>query len=110
MAIKTAMIQTPAARGTDPESSHLAAEKMARTGKRAKQIECVAEAVRLYPALTAAELAQMCGADYGMDRYAFSRRLADAATAGLVLKAEQRRCSVTCNTSLTWMPPQQEAA
>lgn len=45
-------VHTPAARRTDPESSHAAAGHITRTGKRGAQQDQAAADVRQYPAHT----------------------------------------------------------
>lgn len=92
-------IATPAARATDPVSSHLAAEEMTRSGKRAYQAERVLDLVRKHPHHTSLELAQ-----YGtLDRYQLARRLPDLVALGLVERSrEPRLCAVGKRPAHTW--------
>lgn len=52
------IIQTPAARTTDPETSHEAAEGITKTGVRSEQQIAVVRLVEWYPGGTAGELAR----------------------------------------------------
>lgn len=91
-------IQTPIARRTDPESSHLAAEHVTRSGARAHQQAQAIAAVRAYPGMTSFELAMRTD----LDRYMLARRLPEVVCAGLVRKGDSKRCSVTGRLALTW--------
>ena len=93
-------IQTPIARRTDPESSHLAAEHVTRSGARAHQQAQAVAAVRAYPGCTSFELATRTD----LDRYMLARRLPDAETAGAIRRGEQRVCQVSNRRALTWYP------
>ena len=93
-------VETPAARRTDPATSHAAAAEVTRTGVRGHQQRQVAAAVREWPGRTAAELAKLAS----MDRYAVSRRLPECVTAGGVLRGEARRCEVNGRDAQTWWP------
>src|SRR5690606_10155379 len=93
-------IQTPIARRTDPESSHLAAEHVTRSGARAHQQAQAVAAVRAYPGCTSFELATRTD----LDRYMLARRLPECVTAGAVRKGPAKRCSVTGRQALTWEP------
>jgi hypothetical protein len=93
-------VATPAARRTDPESSHQAAEIHALSGKRAHQQDQAAAAVRQFPGLTSLELAGMTG----LDRYMLARRLPECETAGRVRRGPMRHCAVTGRLAMEWMP------
>lgn len=93
-------VETPAARRTDPESSHLAAEHVTRSGKRGLQQAQATAAVRSFPGCTSFELALKTD----IDRYTLARRLPECVTAGTVRKGEQRTCSITGRQALTWWP------
>lgn len=99
-------IETPAARRSDPESSHRAAEEVTASGRRAAQLAQVIAAVRKHPGRTSMELARLTG----LDRYLLARRLPEAATAGAVAKGQQRVCSVSDRLALTWLPVMAVAA
>ena len=96
----TPIIATPAARATDPESSHLAAEEITASGKRQEQIGLAITAVRDHPGNTSMELSELTG----LDRYMLARRLPDAETAGAIRRGEQRVCQVSNRRALTWYP------
>lgn len=91
---------TPAARATDPESSHLAAEGVTANGQRGAQQQAVLAAVRRWPGLTSAELAQRMG----VSRYVPGRRLSELETAQKVRKGEIRRCAIGNRSAVTWWP------
>ncbi|QUX98180.1 MarR family transcriptional regulator [Marinomonas sp. CT5] len=75
-------IQTPAAKAGDPETSHLAAEAVTKSGVRQKQIERVVAMVQETNGLTSRELASK----HGEDRYMVGRRMSEAETAQEVEK------------------------
>lgn len=91
---------TPAARNTDPETSHLAAEENTRSGRRAVQQHAVLAAVMAQPGLTSRELAQAAG----MDRYVVARRLPELEAAKIVRKGGARECRVSKRRAVTWWP------
>lgn len=98
-------VRTPAARSTDPETSHEAAAAITESGERAKQQDRAAAAVRKHPGLTSAELAQAIG----MNRYALARRLPEVETAKEVVKGAARTCEVSRRKAVTWWPVVQQA-
>jgi hypothetical protein len=93
-------IETPAARATDPESSHLAAEQITRSGRRGQQLALTIASVRSFPGYTSQELAEKTG----HDRYMLARRLPEAVIAGAVKKGIIAECSVTRRKALLWWP------
>ncbi len=93
-------IRTPAARNTDPASSHAAAERITRSGKRASQQDQVRACVLAYPGSTSAELAHLAG----LDRYMVARRLPECAVAGSVARGPLRACDVSERLACTWWP------
>lgn len=90
----------PIARETDPETSHLAAEEVTTSGRRAVQQHAVLAAVMAQPGLTSRELAQAAG----MDRYVVARRLPELEAAKRVRKGEARECRVSKRQAVTWWP------
>ena len=88
----------PAARRSDPESSHQASDAITRSGQRGQQIGMAIDAVRMHPGSTSYELALATD----IDRYVMARRLPDALKVGAVVKGEQRTCDVTGHLALTW--------
>lgn len=93
-------VETPAARASDPITSHLAAEEVTASGKRSQQQAQAVAAVRAWPGCTSFELAMKSD----LDRYALARRLPEVVLAGLVRKGEPKRCDVTGRLALTWWP------
>jgi len=93
-------VETPAARNSDPVTSHLAAEEITASGKRAHQQHQAVAAVRANPGCTSFELALKCD----LDRYMLARRLPEVVLAGLVRKGEPKHCSVTGRLALSWWP------
>ena len=71
----------PAARRTDPASSHDAAERVRKTGAASRQRERVIDLVYMHPGKTSKELAELC---QDLDRYQIARRLPEAEKAGEV--------------------------
>ena len=93
-------VETPAARSTDPDTSHEAAEVHTASGKRAQQQAMTAAAVRAFPGCTMQELSEKTG----IDRYLLGRRISECETAGLVRRATKRTCEVTGRTAEPWWP------
>jgi len=93
-------IQTPAARNSDPETSHLAAEEITKSGKRKAQQQKVLNAVKKFPNRTSAEIANRSK----LDRYAVARRLPELATAGLVKRGNARQCRINHRQAIVWSP------
>lgn len=93
-------VETPAARVTDPITSHLAAEDVTRSGKRVHQQRQAVAAVRAKPGMTSFELSLACG----LDRYMLGRRLPEAEKGGAVSKGDARACKITGRLAVTWWP------
>jgi hypothetical protein len=94
------IIETPAARRTDPFSSHEASALHTASGARQCHIAVVTEAVRKHPGLTSAELATIVR----LERHEVARRLPEAQTAGTVTKGRPRRCTQSQKRVTTWWP------
>jgi len=92
-------IRTPAARATDPGTSHAAAEAITKTGVRAHQQRQVLAALREWPGCTSAELAS----NAGMDRYAVARRLPELCPT-FAFRGGSRACAVSGRPAVTWWP------
>lgn len=95
------------ARRDDPDTSHMAAERSTRSGKRQAGIRRIVAAVREHPGATSAELAKIVG----MDRVEAGRRCPDAREQDLIhnptdARGEpiKRRCSVAGTPAITWLP------
>lgn len=99
-AIPMRRVETPAARATDPSTSHKAAEEHTRSGKRGYQQAQAAAAVRAFPGCSSFELALKTD----IDRYVLARRLPECETAGVVARGATKICSVTGKTVLSWWP------
>lgn len=77
-------VETPAARATDPETSHEAAEEITASGDRGSQQRAVLALVRWFPGSTAGELATYCAPgdealskDEGKRYYQIQRRASE---------------------------------
>lgn len=90
---------TPRARRNDPETSHLAAERIKASGALGKQQQAVLAAVRNWPGCTAVEIAQRAQ----IDRYAVSRRLPELSPVH-VRRGPPKICSVKGTPQTTWRP------
>lgn len=95
-------IQTPAARRHDPETSHLAAAEVTRSGKRQTHIRMLAELLEVYAGHTSAELAFMVADKHPeLNRHEVARRLADGK--GVVfIQGPKKMCSATHRMCMTW--------
>lgn len=95
-------VRTPAARATDPVTSHMAAENLTQSGVRCKQQAEVLSAIWCNEGCTAHELAKRTGLDY----YKIMRRGAELRLAGVVKenRFDKRRCTVSGRMALTWWP------
>lgn len=100
-------VETPAARRTDPESSHLAAEHITANKVRAAQQQDAYAAVRAFPGKTSAELAELTG----QDRHQLAKRLPECRTAGMVRNPKDdegnrilRACTTSGRPAMTWEP------
>ncbi|XRD81794.1 MarR family transcriptional regulator [Dyella halodurans] len=91
-------IETPAARATDPDTSHEAANEVTATGLRAEQQARTLAAVRAFPGRTMQELSELTG----LDRYMLGRRISECETSGVVFRGLKRRCSVTGRMAEPW--------
>ena len=91
----------PRSRATDPATSDQAEAEHKATGRMGKNLRVVCDAVGSSPGCTATELWRRFGV---LGRHEWSRRLADAANAGLVQQGEQRRCRVKHSAMVTWWP------
>ena len=90
-------IQTPAARSTDPWTSHDAAEHVTKTGKRTRQQQQVLDLIREHPNCSSEELAGFGVLGY----HQIARRIKELVTGGFI-----ESCSVRVNSRgrpvLTW--------
>ena len=98
--VRNRVIETPAARSTDPDTSHAAADHVTENGSRDRQRRITAATVAMHPGSTARELAMHCE----LDRYDIGRRLSECETAGDVRRGDARRCSQTGRQAIQWYP------
>lgn len=90
----------------DPETSFMAAERVAQRGKRAAHIALIVAAVCAEPGKTSAELAETVS----LDRVEAARRTSDAMADGLIEQGPKRQCAVCHSTCVTWWPVKQRMA
>jgi len=95
------VVETPAARATDPVTSHIAAAEHTASGKRGSNVAAVIDLVRAAPGHTSAELSRH---SRDLTRHEVARRLPEAETAGAVFKGAKRRCEVNGSLAMTWWP------
>lgn len=92
--------QPPAARNTDPFTSHLSSAEITNSGQRTSQSILVSQLVADAPGKTSQELAHMSN----NDRHMIARRLPDAERFGWVMRGPAKTCSITNKKALTWFP------
>ena len=93
--------QHPMARRRDPDSSHVAATQLERSGKAGTQRDQVHAAVRCYPGYTSRQLSDATKLDYHM----VARRLPELENEGRILATGRRRCNAAHPTGpLRWFP------
>lgn len=98
-------VETPAARTTDPETSHIAAEQITKIGTRARHQREVLELLNRCDGRTSAELAELaqrCAGLSHLDRHAVARRLPELATAGLVRRGATVVCKANGTKATSW--------
>lgn len=89
------------ARGTDPETSHLAGDHVTDCGARAVQKHQTLQAVKNFPGHTSRELARKIGGGTET-RYLLARRLADLEHDRKVRKGPARTCTCSGHQAHTW--------
>ncbi len=107
----------PIAHIHDPSSSHIAAERVARSGKRARNKELVLRWLKVWmtkqrwdglpPPPTAIELWNLMQSDHKRllkEPQEVRRRLTDLLADGLVRQGPQRKCRIRGTTQVTWWP------
>ena len=97
----------PVAHTGDAESSHESARRVTRNGTRGRHAQIVLMLVTSFPGKTATELWRLAERDEQaelVDHYEIRRRLGDLAALGLIVKGEQRHCSIKGTKMLTWNP------
>jgi len=94
------IVQTPATKRNDPDTSYQAEQRMNKSGKRASQQRLVSELVEQFPGCTSAELARKAwqtGVD--LDRPTLARRLPEVCIKGVSVK-----CRINKTMAVTWYP------
>lgn len=89
----------PAARTTDPDTSHEADERN-KGGDRDRQCALVLAALEKTPNTTSRELAEY----HGLDRHLCGRRLSTLEHRRKVIKGEKRACRFAGTNAYTWRP------
>ena len=89
---------TPAARLTDPGTSHEAAKDVRQTGVASRQSAVVLDLVRRNPGRTSRELGELGS----VGRHAVARRLPELERAGAVHRAGARLCRIASRRATTW--------
>lgn len=92
----------PATRTTDPESSHIAEERVTLTGIRGRQAVRVFLCLRRHDGSTAGELGQYLDNNSYRGRQIAGRRLNDLKIAGWVSSGKMRHCNVCNQKCQTW--------
>lgn len=97
-------IRTPAARNTDPESSHIAADRITSSGKRETHQRQILDLLRRCDGRTSAELAALAQREgmVHLDRHEVARRLPELATAGAVRRGAQVTCRENGTKATSW--------
>ena len=93
-----AYVPTPAARLTDPATSHEAAKNVLESGVVSRQSGLVLDMVRRNPGSTSREL----GERGPVGRHAVARRLPELERAGAVHRAGARLCRIASRRATTW--------
>lgn len=94
-----AFADAPAARSTDPATSHAAAASVTKSGARARNAALVLKLVTANPGKTGCELAALTDE---IDRTEVSRRLSDLNDKARVYKGDARACAVNGTKQTTW--------
>lgn len=89
-----------AARRTDPETSHEAAQNVEANGEASQHRRILAETIEEHPGLTSGELPQHCELLFEQ----VHKRLKEVERLGHIERGEPRICTVRGNRMLTWWP------
>lgn len=92
------LFSNPIAHTNDPTTSHLAADKITKSGKRVKHADIVLDLVQRFPDSTAVELVEQGS----LREYQVRRRLTDLMHAGKVVRGAGRECRVRGSQMVTW--------
>lgn len=101
------LVDVPRAANADPETSHLAADRIKASGALNEQQAIVLEYVKRYAGLTSAEYAQRhalaIGGTWKEHRAMFARRLPELAVIH-VKRGDARECRTSRAKCITWWP------
>lgn len=89
---------SPAARAKDPETSHIAAEKITESGKRVAACNIILAVLQEKDGLTSKEISARCD----LDRHQCGRRMVDLEQSNLIRRGEKRFCTVDGGQALEW--------
>lgn len=100
-------LENPIARDDDPDTSHLAADKITKDGSRGERAQQILSIVCMLPGSTGGEIGAGMYSTFpeiGMKSAVTSpsKRLADLEEAGLVRRGDRRPCTDTKMTCITW--------
>ena len=88
----------PASKSADPVTSDYAEEEITKNGIRGEQCQRVLKALKSFPSITSAELAEIITVGRALP----ARRLPDLEKAGKAKKVGKRWCTVTNRTCVMW--------
>lgn len=88
----------PAARRSDPITSHLADKNITLDGTKATQINQVYKAVKQFRCCTSRELSEITG----LDRHMVGKRLSECTQIRHCHEDDKRRCIYSGKLALTW--------
>lgn len=88
----------PAARATDPATSHAAIEEHTRSGARASQAARILAAITANPGKTAGEIGKLVG----LTNVQVCRRIADLVKLRSVTECGSRICTAMKSSQTTW--------
>lgn len=92
---------TARARRDDPETSHIAAEQINKSGKISDHHEIIVELVRQHPGSTTGELTQYTTE---LKHQQIWRRMAELEEMNLVIHGDKRLCKVNKTLCRPWYP------
>lgn len=94
------VVDTPASRATDPETSHIAEANHKASGKCALHRQMIADAVARTPGMTGAQIAVATGIDY----IEVMRRISEVCTAERAMEGPAVHCTIRQTRCSTWYP------
>lgn len=88
----------PAARNSDPITSHLSDREISESGQRLTRARLFAELVSQFEGHTSNEIAHK----FGLCRYEAGKRLSDARGMNLVVNGDNKKCDVSGKLAMVW--------